>query len=109
MLCPSFTFCATGAGQVKRGDSSAFARDESGKFVGGAAIVLTIQKQPNADTRQVTRLCSRREEMQPSLPRDVASFPISTSRRTSSTWRCDNVVDALRDGGILVVIMLFCS
>ena len=39
------------AGQVKRGDSRAFARGPGGEFVGGPAVVLTINKQPKADTR----------------------------------------------------------
>ena len=38
--------------QVKRGDSSASVKDENGTFVGGSAVVLTINKQPNADTRE---------------------------------------------------------
>ncbi len=40
--------------QVKRGDSSAFARAESDELVGGPSVILTINKQPEADTRQVT-------------------------------------------------------
>ena len=43
--------------QVKRGDSSAFARTADGTFDGGPAVVLTINKQPSADTREVTEQC----------------------------------------------------
>ena len=38
------------APQVKRGDASAFVRDEQGSLEGGPAVVLTINKQPDADT-----------------------------------------------------------
>src|SRR5262245_58959424 len=40
--------------QVKRGDSTAFARHGDKSFSGGPAVLLTILKQPNADTRKVT-------------------------------------------------------
>ena len=43
------------APQVKRGDASAFVRDEQGSLEGGPAVVLTINKQPDADTRLVDR------------------------------------------------------
>jgi CzcA family heavy metal efflux pump len=95
------------AGQVKRGASSAFVRDKSGKFEGGAAIVLTIQKQPNADTRQVTRLVVEAlEEMQTTLPRDVRIFPDLYQQKDFIDLAMHNVVDALRDGAILIVIVL---
>ena len=40
--------------EVKRGDSSAFVRQEDGKFAGGPCVILTVNKQPGTDTRQLT-------------------------------------------------------
>src|SRR5690606_16905524 len=62
--------------QVKRGDSSAFARTHEGVMAGGPAVVLTILKQPQADTREVTRLVTDAlKAIAPSLPRDVRVLP----------------------------------
>lgn len=94
--------------QVKRGDSSAFARGEDGKFSGGPAIALTILKQPNGDTRQVTELVlAALEELQPSLPADVRILPELYQQKEFIDLAIENVLEALRDGGILVVIILF--
>ena len=41
------------APQVKRGDASAYVRDDDGSIEGGRAVVLTINKQPGSDTRAV--------------------------------------------------------
>lgn len=94
--------------QVKRGDGSAFARDENGKFGGGSAVVLTVLKQPNADTRRVSQqVLSALEELQPSLPSDVNILPELYQQKEFIDLAIENVIEALRDGGILVVIILF--
>jgi HME family heavy-metal exporter len=94
--------------QAKRGDSSAFARTEDGKFSGGPAVALTIQKQPNADTRQVTEhVLAAIKEMKGSLPADVRILPELYQQKEFIDLAIENVMDALRDGGILVVIVLF--
>ncbi|QGJ72211.1 Cobalt-zinc-cadmium resistance protein CzcA [Planctomycetales bacterium 10988] len=93
--------------QVKRGDSSAFIREESGKFSGGPAVVLTINKQPGADTRRVTEdIEAALEDLKSSLPDDIRIMPLY-SQKSFIDRAIDNVVEALRDGGILVVIILF--
>jgi HME family heavy-metal exporter len=94
--------------QVKRGDSSAFARTGEGKFAGGPAVALTILKQPHADTRRVTEhVLAAVEEMKPSLPADVQILPELYQQKEFIDLAIENVVEALRDGGILVVIILF--
>lgn len=94
--------------QVKRGDSSAFARTESGQFKGGPAVVLTITKQPNADTRAVTEAVHKAlEEVEVSLPADVRLLPGLYEQRRFIDLAIENVIEALRDGGILVSIILF--
>lgn len=94
--------------QVKRGDSTAFARGEDKKYTGGPAVVLTIQKQPNADTRRVTEhVVAALKELQPSLPGDVKILPDLYQQKDFIDLAIANVIDALRDGGILVVVILF--
>lgn len=93
--------------QVKRGDSSAFLRNEEGEFSGGPSVVLTINKQPNADTREVTeRVMAAIEELRPTLPDDLQIQPFY-SQKSFIDRAIENVIEALRDGGILVVIILF--
>ena len=94
--------------QVKRGDSSAFARNEAGEMVGGPAVVLTVLKQPQADTREVTeRVTKALEEMRLSLPDDVRILPELYQQKEFIDLAIENVVEALRDGAFLVVIILF--
>ncbi|QDS93434.1 Cobalt-zinc-cadmium resistance protein CzcA [Roseimaritima multifibrata] len=111
--------------QVKRGDSSAFVRrpqsdSESGEGVGdeitfagdsewsgGPAVVLTVNKQPGADTRAVTReVMEAIEDLRPSLPAGVQLRTVY-SQKAFIDRAIENVMEALRDGGILVVIVLF--
>lgn len=93
--------------QVKRGDSAAFTRGEDGEFSGGPAVVLTINKQPAADTREVTdAVMEAVAELQPSLPEALKILPLY-SQKSFIDRAIENVVEALRDGGILVVIILF--
>jgi len=94
--------------QVKRGDSAAFVRRAGGKFDGGQAVVLTINKQPNADTRQVTeQITQALEELQAGLPKDVRTDPALYQQKLFIDLAIENVEEALRDGSILVVIILF--
>ncbi len=101
--------------QIKRGDSSAFVRSNSGSdanpaskiFSGGPAVVLTINKQPGSDTRRVTKdVLKALEELKSALPPSVRIE--TTYSQTSFIDRAImNVEEALRDGVILVVIVLF--
>jgi len=94
--------------QVKRGNSAAFARQADDTFAGGPAVVLTINKQPDADTRHVTEQITKAlEELEGSLPEDVHTYPNLYQQKTFIDLAMENVVEALRDGSILVVIILF--
>jgi len=96
------------APQVKRGDSAAFERQENGEFAGGSAVVLTINKQPDADTRQVTEdITEALQQLEESLPDDVRIAPDLYQQKAFIDLAIENVIEALRDGGILVVIILF--
>lgn len=93
--------------QVRRGDSAAFIRNQDGDFSGGQAVILTINKQPGADTRRVTDDVLRAvSDLQPSLPAGLHIEPLYT-QKSFIDRAIENVVEALRDGGILVVIILF--
>lgn len=94
--------------QVKRGDSSAFVKQEDGTFMGGDAVVLTVNKQPNADTRRVANdVIQALKDLEPSLPEDIRIQPELYSQKSFIDRSIENVIDALVDGGILVVIILF--
>lgn len=84
--------------QVKRGDSSVNGRE---------AVVLTIQKQPGADTRSLTDQIERAvEELRPSLPADVRIDPTLYRQREFIDYGVSNVLEALRDGSVLVFVVL---
>jgi Cu/Ag efflux pump CusA len=92
---------------VKRGDSAAFVRDQTG-FSGGAAVVLTVTKQPEADTRRVTeQIAQALVELQPSLPPDLRIEPALYQQKDFIDVAIGNVVQALRDASLLVVVVLF--
>lgn len=94
--------------QVKRGDSSAYVREENRNFAGGPAVVLTINKQPGADTREVSEQISEMvAKLEDRLPKDVSIQPGLYQQKAFIDLAIENVVEALRDGGILVVIILF--
>ena len=85
--------------QVKRGDAA---------VNGSPAVMLTISKQPGADTRLLTEnIVKALEELKPSLPPDIRMNPEVYQQRSFIDRSIDNVIEALRDGGILVVIILF--
>jgi CzcA family heavy metal efflux pump len=96
----------TEGAQVKRGDSSALTRNAEGEWSGGPAVVLTINKQPGADTREVTENVIRAiEELKPSLPQDLRVIPLY-AQKSFIDRAIENVIEALRDGVILVVLIL---
>lgn len=85
--------------QVKRGDAA---------VDGIPAVMLTISKQPGADTRKITTDVIRAlEELKPSLPADIRLNTDVYQQKAFIDLSIHNVIEALRDGGILVVIVLF--
>jgi HME family heavy-metal exporter len=72
---------------------------------GGPAVALVISKQPGADTRAVTDdVIAALANLE--LPDDIRIIPIY-SQKSFIDRAIENVVEALRDGVILVVIILF--
>lgn len=94
--------------QVKRGDCSAWFRQEDKSFAGGPAVALTINKQPNADTREVTDAVNAAiVELQSRMPDDVRLLTGLYEQKAFIDLAIENVLEALRDGSLLVVIILF--
>lgn len=87
-----------GAAQ-KRGDAS---------INGKAAVILTVEKQPQFSTVELTDEVEKAlAELQTSLPKDVTINPKIFQQKNFIEAALSNVEDALRDGFILVVIILF--
>ena len=85
--------------QVKRGDSA---------VNGEPAVILTVSKQPGADTRRLTeQVTAALESLKVSLPKDIRINPDVYQQKGFIELGIHNVIEALRDGGILVVIVLF--
>ncbi|HEX6984021.1 MAG TPA: efflux RND transporter permease subunit, partial [Planctomycetaceae bacterium] len=75
---------------------------------GRDAVVLTVQKQPGADTRDLTdRIAAAVGDIRAGLPEDVVLDAGLYRQRQFIDYAVANVAEALRDGAILVVIVLF--
>jgi len=87
------------AAQVKRGDAA---------VNGAPAVMIVIAKQPGADTRLLTtNVMAALDELTPSLPPDVRINPEIYQQKEFIDRSIENVIEALGDGGILVIIILF--
>lgn len=87
-----------GAAQ-KRGDGSLNARP---------AVILTVEKQPSVSTVLLTdQVEEALEDLGKSLPPDVKLNPHVFQQKSFIVHSLTNVMHALRDGAILVVIVLF--
>ena len=72
------------------------------------AVVLSIQKQPNANTLEVTsRIDNELDRLQESLPEGIAINRGIFRQADFISLAVDNVVEALRDGALLVIVILF--
>jgi CzcA family heavy metal efflux pump len=70
-------------------------------------VILTVFKQPATDTVDLTdRIHAELEALAPSLPADVVVVPSVYEQAGFIHRAVDNVAEAVRDGGILVVVVL---
>lgn len=84
---------------IKRGDAS---------VNGNPSVILSIQKQPGADTTQLTKEIEKSlAELQKSLPKDVKADKLLFKQATFIENSIRNVEEALRDGALLVLVILF--
>ncbi|GAA4346242.1 efflux RND transporter permease subunit [Hymenobacter saemangeumensis] len=85
--------------RFKRGD---------GSVNGRPAVILSIEKQPGTGTQELTRQVEEAlKDLQPSLPKDVQFNTRLFQQAEFINASLTNVEEALRDGAILVVIVLF--
>jgi CzcA family heavy metal efflux pump len=84
---------------LKRGD---------GSFNMDSNVVATIQKQPNANTLEVTQqIEAALAALTPTLPEDVAIETKAFQQASFIERAIDNIQRALLEGGVLVAIVLF--
>lgn len=84
---------------IKRGDASINAKP---------AVILTVEKQPGANTVTLTEDIERAlDELKVSLPSDIELNPKVFQQKNFIVHALSNVEEALRDGFILVIIVLF--
>ena len=85
--------------QIKRGESA---------YNGQHAVIMQITKQPGANTLELTeRVEAALDEIRAGLPEGVVVDPAVFRQADFIATAIDNVVEALRDASILVVIVLF--
>ncbi|UYZ64883.1 efflux RND transporter permease subunit [Hymenobacter weizhouensis] len=85
--------------RFKRGD---------GSVNGRPAVILSIEKQPGTSTLDLTKAVEAAlRDLQPSLPKDVQFNTRLFQQAEFIEASLTNVEEALRDGAILVVIVLF--
>lgn len=86
-------------GPIKRGD---------GSFNGKPAVILSIEKQPGSSTIDVTAEALKAiEEIKASLPKNIQINTDVFQQKHFIVNSITNVEEALRDGFILVIIILF--
>lgn len=84
---------------IKRGDASINAKP---------AVILTVEKQPGANTVTLTEDIEQAlDELKVSLPSDIELNPKVFQQKNFIVHALSNVEEALRDGFILVIIVLF--
>ena len=95
---------------VPIGDSSAAIRLPDGSLYEGDAVVLTVEKQPSQDARELTQtvideMVKMEAKLRQTYP-DLRIVPVY-QQRTFVELAVKNVLDALRDGAFLVAIVVF--
>jgi CzcA family heavy metal efflux pump len=84
---------------LKRGDAG---------YGGAPAVVVSVQKQPNADTVKLTAdIETALAELKQGLPRGVAEPKVLFRQADFIKASISNVAEALRDGAVMVAIVLF--
>ena len=95
------------AGPVRRGDGAVKIKDGDGA-VGGSAVIMTVQKQPSANTLDLDpRIAAVLAQLQTELPPDVKIESQIFRQAEFIRGAVDNVIEAIRDGTIWVFVILF--
>ena len=84
---------------LKRGDAG---------YMGAPAVIVSVQKQPAADTVALTKQIEQAlDELKPGLPKGLAAPQVLFRQADFIEASIGNVTQALRDGAIMVAIVLF--
>lgn len=84
---------------LKRGD---------GGYNGGPAVIASVQKQPGADTVKLTAAVETAlQELEPGLPKGLAQPQVLFRQADFIRASVGNVGEALRDGAVMVAVILF--
>ena len=84
---------------LKRGDAG---------YRGQPAVIVSVQKQPAADTVQLTAQVERAlEELRAGMPKGLSAPKVLFRQADFIEASIGNVTEALRDGAIMVTIVLF--
>jgi len=87
-------------------EGAAFKRGE-GSRSGKPAVIVGVQKQPGANTIEVTaRLDRELDALQRELPRDITIDRRIFRQSDFIEVAVDNMIQALRDGGLLVIFIV---
>ncbi|WP_297576723.1 efflux RND transporter permease subunit [uncultured Deefgea sp.] len=87
--------------------AAAFKRGDAG-FAGQAAVIVGVQKQPTADSIKVTReVEAALSSLSKSLPAGMSAPQVSFRQADFIQASIANVQEALRDGAIMVAVILF--
>ncbi|MDG0852190.1 efflux RND transporter permease subunit [Roseateles puraquae] len=87
------------AAGLKRGDAG---------YKGAPAVIVSVQKQPAADTVKLThQIETALEELKPGLPKGLSAPKVLFRQADFIEASISNVTGALRDGAIMVAIVLF--
>ncbi len=97
------------APKIKRGDAGVGVKDEkTGRASVRPAVIISVQKQPGANTVDLTRQIEAvlAEMGQKTMPPDVKAKVLFRQANFINA-SVSNVEEALRDGSILVILVLF--
>ena len=87
------------AAGLKRGDAG---------YQGQPAVILSVQKQPSADTVKLTRQIEQAlGDLKAGLPKGLAQPQVLFRQADFIEASIGNVTEALRDGAVMVAIVLF--
>ncbi len=94
-------------GPIKRGEGSVLIKQD-GKIAGGAAVILAIQKQPDVNTLALDPVVSEAlDQLQQEMPPGVIIERNVFRQADFINAAIHNVLEALRDGTIWVIVVLF--
>jgi CzcA family heavy metal efflux pump len=84
---------------LKRGDAG---------YQGAPAVIVSVQKQPAADTVKLTKnIETALDELKPGMPKSLAAPQVLFRQADFIRSSIGNVTGALRDGAVMVAIVLF--